>query len=310
MLRTDHPVSQRGLTPPLSPPTVGRVLEITTRIGCKNSCSYCPQETLVRAYSRKQATLTLSFGSLQECLETVPRSVSIYFSGFAEPFLNTECSRMILYAHERGHSIRVYTTMTGMRLSDIEALHTVPFDRFVLHTPDRQERTNIVVDEAYLIVLNTLLSSGIRNLRGVSFGTYGSDGMPPQVNAAFKKARVTLEYPGLTTRAGNLEPSAQKRTRRLSGSIGACDRLHRNILLPNGDVVLCCADFGLQHVIGNLLKDDYEALFASDEFLRIRKGLLDDSEDLLCRRCEWAPTVPGSPAGFIPKVRSFLGRWS
>ena len=34
--------------------------------------------------------------------------------------------------------------------------------------------------------------------------------------------------------------------------------MYHNITLPNGDVSLCCMDYGLEHIIGNLLEQDYE----------------------------------------------------
>jgi hypothetical protein len=63
-------------------------------------------------------------------------------------------------------------------------------------------------------------------------------------------------------------------------------RMRQNVLLPNGDVTLCCMDYGLQHLLGNLVSGDYDALLRSDEFLRVRKGLKDESEEILCRYCE------------------------
>jgi hypothetical protein len=33
-----------------------------------------------------------------------------------------------------------------------------------------------------------------------------------------------------------------------------CDnRLESNILLPNGDLLICCMDYGMEYVFGNLL---------------------------------------------------------
>lgn len=72
-----------------------------------------------------------------------------------------------------------------------------------------------------------------------------------------------------------------KRKRRVIG----CARLHHNILLPNGDVVLCCTDFGMRHVLGNLLSQDYPSLFQSGEFLKVKRGQKDETLDILCRCC-------------------------
>jgi hypothetical protein len=43
------------------------------------------------------------------------------------------------------------------------------------------------------------------------------------------------------------------------------------ILLPNGNVQLCCMDFGLQHTMGNLLERDYNSIKA--DFLKHSKSM-------------------------------------
>jgi len=58
--------------------------------------------------------------------------------------------------------------------------------------------------------------------------------------------------------------------------------------LPNGDVVLCCMDWNLKHILGNLLKTNYRSLFKSKEFKNILKELKENSSNILCRTCEWA----------------------
>src|SRR5262249_22975036 len=62
----------------------------------------------------------------------------------------------------------------------------------------------------------------------------------------------------------------------------------RNVLLPNGDVVLCCMDYALKHVIGNLLTGDYESLFRSEEVSRIRyvNSQPGFSKCSLCKSCD------------------------
>ena len=39
---------------------------------------------------------------------------------------------------------------------------------------------------------------------------------------------------------------------------GCLEKLYHNVVLPNGDVSLCCMDYGLEHIIGNLLDQEYE----------------------------------------------------
>jgi hypothetical protein len=56
-------------------------------------------------------------------------------------------------------------------------------------------------------------------------------------------------------------------------------------------------DWGLQHILGNLLVTDYDTLFEGKECSRIIRGLDDDSSNILCRYCDWAPKKES------PKVR-------
>src|SRR5258708_151855 len=94
-------------------------MQITTQVGCKNACSYCPQDKLVAAYPRK-ASRHMSFDVFKNCVDKLPSHVNIHFSGMSEPWQNPECTRMLLYAHRQGYKMRVFTTLAGMRREDFE----------------------------------------------------------------------------------------------------------------------------------------------------------------------------------------------
>ena len=62
---------------------------------------------------------------------------------------------------------------------------------------------------------------------------------------------------------------------------------HSNILLPNGDVILCCMDYGLKHKLGNLLDQSYNEILNSTEIQKLNKlnNQLGFSEETLCKSC-------------------------
>ena len=66
--------------------------------------------------------------------------------------------------------------------------------------------------------------------------------------------------------------------------------LNHNILLPDGTVVLCCNDFSLQHVLGNLLEQSYNDIMDSEIIKKIKHAMLNDdgSKTLLCRKYAYA----------------------
>lgn len=111
-----------------------RTLEITTRIGCKNKCSYCPQDKLISSY--KDEKKIMSFEDFKLLLNNVPKNVKIEFSGFSEAFLNKESSKMMKYSIELGYITEIYTTLQGFNNNDLNELNNVNFHRVCFHQYD------------------------------------------------------------------------------------------------------------------------------------------------------------------------------
>ena len=62
----------------------------------------------------------------------------------------------------------------------------------------------------------------------------------------------------------------------------------RNVLLPNGDVVLCCMDYDLKHIIGNLLTQTYEEIMQGkplQDLIEINESP-EFSKCSICKACE------------------------
>lgn len=72
-------------------------MEITTRVGCKNMCVYCPQDKFIKAYKKRSDVVQMSLDTFKTCLDKIPHNIHIHFSGMAEPWLNPNCTDMILY---------------------------------------------------------------------------------------------------------------------------------------------------------------------------------------------------------------------
>jgi len=247
----------------------------------------------------------MSFDTFKRCLNNIPRDVEIIFSGFSEPWLNPECTKMVLYSHELGFKIAVFTTTVGLRLSDIDLIKRIPFKDwgFVVHLPDNKGQTKIKVDKNYFKIINKLFNSNIQNISYTCPGPTGPTEVHSKLKQLLKKTKAPSQERGLSTRAGNIKIEGLPPLKKIKGAISRSGCLNHNILLPNGDVVLCCMDWGLQHILGNLLVSNYDSLFKSEEFLKITKGLKDDSAGILCRYCEW-----GRKRIFILRVIKFFWR--
>jgi hypothetical protein len=69
----------------------------------------------------------------------------------------------------------------------------------------------------------------------------------------------------MVSRAGNVDRVDVIKTEHTGPATCNCqERLYHNVLLPNGDISLCCMDYGLQHILGNLFESSYEDIVPVD----------------------------------------------
>lgn len=259
-------------------------LEISTVIGCAMKCGYCPQSIHINNYAQKvgggaksnKSAYTLTLQNYIKYLSTVPTHVDIVFAGMAEPFLNPDAVKMIDHAFYKGHIISLYTTGAGLSLDDANNLKNYNFNHFCLHLPDGDGIMNLKITPEYLEVLKVLMTLQ-KNIMCIG-------NLHPEVE------KITGPVPdgsnGLFSRGGTLTHlMPPRKTGKITCS--ACtEKLNHNILLPNGDVLLCCMDYAQKHVIGNLNEITYQDLFNTDEYNRIQTGLKNETIDILCRTCE------------------------
>ena len=267
-------------------------MEITTVMGCKVNCTFCPQKALTHTYfAHDKARLSkMSLETFRTCLDKIPASVKIHFSGMAEPWLNKNCTEMLLYAAQKGHSLSVYTTLVGLTDADFTRIQDFPYDHFVVHIADSLGNSHIPVTPEYLKLLQRVLAVMPERL-GNNFKLSCHGPVHPDILATCERHLPDVEVmKWMFDRAGNVQHERVKHQTHQGpiqcGSNGKL--LNHNVLLPDGSVWLCCMDYALQHPLGNLLQLDYSQLFTTPEAQRILAAFDDDSLPLLCRNCHVA----------------------
>jgi radical SAM protein with 4Fe4S-binding SPASM domain len=230
-------------------------LEITTRIGCKVNCiKYCPQELIV---ANHKTDCNLTFGTFRHLLSTVPSSVTIQFAGFCEPFLNPDCSDMILWAYAKGHPVQIYSTLVGLTIEDADRILDIPFEHFELHLPDAEGNATIPITKEYLEVLGMVLS----RVHNLSFMNMGGEFTSSGVERLARGTSTIQKYGRVTCR--DL-------------------RTPNYTMMPNGEVYFCCATRGVAEKVGSLYENTYQELV--DKFPQQSRRLQKD-ERSLCHRC-------------------------
>lgn len=249
-------------------------LEITTHIGCPIDCLDCPQALLRSVYKGRK---TMDFEDFKKAIDKVPRGTRIDFSGMCEPFANKRCSDMILYAFEKGFPLALYTTLQGATLDDWERLKDVQYEVCTIHLPDMDGRSHFKLTDEYYEVL-----------RRWECSAYSCHGRIDERVLPYIRHCFVITY--MHDRAGNVEGRPHQSINpdiRLSCATSGRDMNH-NVLLPNGEVITCCMDYGMTGRFGNLFKQSYEEVLMSENACRMRATL--NQGESICRHCTNART--------------------
>ena len=250
-------------------PTMEFTTSIDTQNGCVVDCVFCPQRTLQKSYKGERF---MTLNNFKKAVDKLPQEVRVTFAGFTEPWLNKNCTDMVLYAHEKGHPISIFTTGIGMSIDDIERIKHIPFAGnpngcFTLHLPDQERKAKHPITKRYIELIEHLgkIQHEIHNFTTMCMGAVHED-----VKHVFSDAPVY----DMWSRAGNLvgemimkpELLERKEEWKMANhgekqmTCGCLEKMYHNVMLPNGDVSLCCMDYGLKHILGNLYEQDYEEI--------------------------------------------------
>ena len=253
-------------------------LEITTKIGCKVNCSFCPQSTLVKKYDNFERLMSLE--NFKKIISTVPKNVEINFAGYAEPFLNPAASSMMVYAKKNRHSVFLFTTLIGFNKSHGDLINKLQFSYIKIHMPDT---IGMKIDENEWIKNHDLfLKYNFKNVQYMSMGI-----LSERIQEYLIKNidRNKFKKPRMGSRAGLIELKNKKPIHKTGPIECGANKWHQNVVLPDGSVYLCCNDYGLTTKLGNLLQEDYIKIYEKAEEYKEKYKF---EENTICRSCEWA----------------------
>lgn len=259
-------------------------LEITTRLApkgapCPNDCGFCPQGKLRRALEGDEGRGAQTFEDLEQLtylLSKVPTNIQIHFSGYTEPFFNRNTAEALMWCKGAGYVVHLYSTLMGLRESDLKSIPK-NLDHVMIHFPDVRY---LKINDDIWIRQHMLW----RKL-GIPYKAMAMGPLTPRVLAHTQELGWPdgVELPRMNTRAGNV------RSTEFIGGNFTCveDRWHNNVLLPNGNVYLCCMDYSLKHRLGNLYIDTYEEIWEQAEWWKHNTNS-PSAQSIICRNCEHA----------------------
>jgi hypothetical protein len=272
-------INRSVIAPWLRTPRMSRIVEVTTTDTCALKCDYCPQDKLESAYQGPKA-LTLEM--FRRCLDNMIPGDAIHFSGFVEPCLNPDILPLMELAIDRGHCVSLYTTGRGLDRAKAEKIAKMPLDKFVLHLPDAAGHLGHVKGNTAILDI----------LAGHPRAQCMAMDHTPHKDVAHIWERLKQNRGAMHDRAGNVTTSLPVVSVRHKGPIqcSATAQLDHPVLIPDGRLALCCCDYSLNHIVGDLSTTPLSEIMRGPAIAAIVEKQRNGG-DVICRSCSIAKSI-------------------
>lgn len=248
-------------------------LEVTLTAGCPMMCSYCPQGNYIRGYKATNNTSKklMSIEDYKIILSNVDRRIThIFFTGFTEALAHPEWDKFVEHTKEQNYKITFNTTLYGATFEKIDRLIELDVD-VEIHLTD----SNIDISEEMILYFAKKYRRGepVFNF----FTEKGKNLLPKQLRGHMHHAH---------SRGDNLEHIPRTV---IKGPVRChTNRYFSNVVVPNGDVSVCCSDFSLKHIMGNLLTQKLKDIHRSQPMKAFLKQMREGDESFICNNCDYA----------------------
>jgi len=271
-------------------------LEFSLFTGCSVNCSYCPHSTLHKASSEKY----MSLETFKLILDKIPREVGLVFAGFCDPLQYDKLTEVIEYSFSKGHRLNIATTLPEDYPENIELFFNEKYwagrclhlrdefmsyktnseqyynnvDRFFSQMKQQYSSNNIIVDNRFSF-LGKVIDSRLKEL-------IEKNNLKHLYEVCIPHTRIDAP----------IKYDSPRQNKGLSGKIYCSVGLYRRqMITPDGDVVLCCMDVKKQHVLGNLLTGSYEDIYNSENYNKFLRGFNNEADSIICRDCIYGKQV-------------------
>lgn len=239
-------------------------------------CSYCPQENYIKGYKATNTTSKklMSVEDYKIILGNVDHLVNqVYFTGFTEALAHPEWDKFVEYTKNQNYQTTFNTTFYGATIEKIDRLIELDVDVEVHLTDSKIKVPQNILD---YFARRYKRSAPIFNF----FTEEGRRLLPQNVDARSVDAH---------SRADNLDHIPRKV---IEGPVRChTNRFFSNVVVPNGDVSVCCSDFSLKHIMGNLLTQKLKDIRKGDPMKAFLKKMRGGDPTFICNNCEYA--IPG-----------------
>ncbi len=267
-------------------------LEISLHAGCTVRCNFCPQDLYQDKYfSSNNAPRNMSISNFSLALNNLKGSAveKLVFAGYSENFLNPNAIELIQMAVKKGFRVSVITTTIGLNIKDIDILSKLPIERVTISIKPNFNKNKVQRDNIWNNIdyaFKRLNSQAII----VAETKYRESYVMNELKSYCKTNNIDFRF-DWHDRAGNLTRKPLIFNENILSSY-YCTRPLTNLLQPNGDVSLCCMDWSLKHIIGNLFSDNYTNILNDKKINTLLNSLHSGQIDnQICKNCHYVEKV-------------------
>ena len=287
-------------------------LEITSSIGCAMMCDYCPQKLITSVSTLDKNNSKLDLDKFKLFVENIPKNTKISWTGYTEPLLHENFDKFVLYLKDKNFIQKISTTMHGFTKSQEFMSKFNGFEEINFHLPDNENLMKLKVTDKYLSHLrNAIIYQSSINKKKVKIQVIGENfekNVEKLINDLLDKNILLKENINITQKISSRSDSLDKQqlsslnfkkyelqsknvsTNNILSSkkkyyYCSVKRLNKSVLIPDGKLNICCMDYSLNGIVGDLndqkLKDIYK--FKNEDFRK--EFIYGDLKS--CKKCEY-----------------------
>jgi len=267
------------------------MLEFSFYVGCSIGCDYCAQNTL----NKKCSTKYMSFDDYKKYLSTVPKNgVYLIYAGYCEPLLYDDLENVVKYSYDNGYNILCATTLPTLNKNNLELFLTEKYWKGrTVHLKDssmNQKHFNSTY-YSYLERYLEQMKKQTDKSKEYRFSFLGENLDVNIISLLEKYDLKNLLNPIIPFQRIDAPVKSNRILKPiyLPGRIFCSENYYRKqMIVPGGDVVMCCMDVEKKHILGNLNNMSYNEIFKGEEYKKVLRGFNDESLNTICRKCIYA----------------------
>lgn len=254
---------------------------------CNGSCSFCPYKRISQAPVKLESAVV--YRLIDEISEMPVERFSLFNNN--EPLLDDRILDFIRYARAKMPSIQATISSNGRILTAERIVQVIQagIDRFFISIPTLNS-------EAYQQIMGADLKNIVAAIYAVPEEFYPNlrIAVPKtkyfdheQFVEAFLSKKIKYIVWDMEASRGWKELAAIREISQLHDRIG-CDRpLDQAIISSNGDVLICCRDWGHDHCLGNVKTASLLEIWTGEKMRKIQEAVASErfSSISLCSKC-------------------------